>query len=498
LVQPGDEPQYKNAKDQHSVVGSGQQERISPDYFLKPHQSEQDEQMKAAIATLKKHGLAHKKKKQNNDRDDTDSESFYDNLSMESEEENEVPDHYDEQDLLEESTLQVEKVEPTTERLRGGGDKPSGFRIVDVDAFRKSIQMANDHGRNCCGNLEFKKRSKRGFAATDMFLCDKCGKEFETYPNSKPADIKTGGRKFEELNLRVAHSMFQVGISPTKMTEFCAELGMDAPTPSVLHREFQFVYCKSVKITTEQLRLNRIEHNRLARLQTDYAGDIQFVDNKGNKRSIARGPISTDGGGTTRAYNHRIKGDQHILIIVSLLTGKPILMIIDQNKCGACSHVLSKHCTETGKSPWHVVLGEVDLRHRGKCYRASKHSPAVAEEYAMEKAAEMLIDTDDDDEAIFGDEIVYNGHAQYCCHNMFTTPLCSQHWQYQTARLLSIAFVEIGFHLVIDKALPSVGYHIKMQRIKNQCFWLLMCLAIECNICYILVELIGWPHHSVV
>jgi hypothetical protein len=65
-------------------------------------------------------------------------------------------------------------------------------------------------------------------------------------------------------------------------------------------------------------------------------------------------------------------------------------------------------------------------------------------------------------------------------------------------QLLGIAFVEIGFRLVIDNQLPSVGYQIKMQRIMNECFWLLMCLAIECNICYILVEFRGWPRHSVV
>jgi hypothetical protein len=62
-VRPGDELQCKNAKDQHSsVAGLGQQKRISPAYFLSPRRSEEDEQLKAAIATLKKEGLAPKKK----------------------------------------------------------------------------------------------------------------------------------------------------------------------------------------------------------------------------------------------------------------------------------------------------------------------------------------------------------------------------------------------------------------------------------------------------
>jgi hypothetical protein len=36
LVQPGEELQHENAKDQHSVVGSGKQARINPGCFLLP------------------------------------------------------------------------------------------------------------------------------------------------------------------------------------------------------------------------------------------------------------------------------------------------------------------------------------------------------------------------------------------------------------------------------------------------------------------------------
>jgi hypothetical protein len=65
-----------------------------------------------------------------------------------------------------------------------------------------------------------------------------------------------------------------------------------------------------------------------------------------------------------------------------------------------------------------------------------------------------------------------------------------------TELLLNIAFVEIGFRLFIDNHLPSVGYQIKMQRILNQCFWLLMFLALEGNLVYILVEYAGHAEES--
>mmetsp|Transcript_26857 Transcript_26857/g.41125 ORF Transcript_26857/g.41125 Transcript_26857/m.41125 type:complete len:433 (-) Transcript_26857:1201-2499(-) len=67
-----------------------------------------------------------------------------------------------------------------------------------------------------------------------------------------------------------------------------------------------------------------------------------------------------------------------------------------------------------------------------------------------------------------------------------------------TELMLSIAFVEIGFRLFIDGRLPSVGYQIKMQQILNRCFWLLMLLAIESNMVYILVTFFKWKREPTI
>jgi hypothetical protein len=61
-----------------------------------------------------------------------------------------------------------------------------------------------------------------------------------------------------------------------------------------------------------------------------------------------------------------------------------------------------------------------------------------------------------------------------------------------TETMLSIAFVQVGIRLTIDSHLPSVGYQIKMQRVLNQCFWLLCGLVLESNITFFLVTKRGW------
>jgi hypothetical protein len=61
-----------------------------------------------------------------------------------------------------------------------------------------------------------------------------------------------------------------------------------------------------------------------------------------------------------------------------------------------------------------------------------------------------------------------------------------------TELILSICFVEIGFRLSIDSRLPSVGYQIKIQRVLNGFFRILLFLAFETNIVYLLHDRYGW------
>jgi hypothetical protein len=53
---------------------------------------------------------------------------------------------------------------------------------------------------------------------------------------------------------------------------------------------------------------------------------------------------------------------------------------------------------------------------------------------------------------------------------------------------MNIAFVEMGIRMTADSHLPSVGYEIRLQRILNEFFVVLMLLVLEANLVYVLRE----------
>jgi hypothetical protein len=207
--------------------------------------------------------------------------------------------------------------------------------------------------------------------------------------------------------------MFKSGILPSKMTEFCAKVGIQAPTATNFDHVFQFVYQESLDISDEQLWLNQIEHNSACRASPNYEGDMQYTDSAGRVRKVARGSIITDRGGTKHWHQHIAKGNQHILIIFSKQTGKPIMAITDQNCCGGvCSCIFTQHIKVNNLKAHEVKEGEVDLKHKGPCYQNSKHRPVNAEEFAMEQAGELFLWYNDDNECSFVEEIVSDGDTK--------------------------------------------------------------------------------------
>jgi len=82
---------------------------------------------------------------------------------------------------------------------------------------------------------------------------------------------------------------------------------------------------------------NRKEHVVKTRQRTNYAGDIVW-EKDGKVHSTSSSVISADGAGCTRAFNHRIKGKQSVLIVNSHETKKPISMVHSQVRF--CHHLL--------------------------------------------------------------------------------------------------------------------------------------------------------------
>ena len=87
---------------------------------------------------------------------------------------------------------------------------------------------------------------------------------------------------------------------------------------------------------------NRKEHFSACRRVSEYKGDIIWGDKDGTQHSLAFGPVSIDGDGLTRAYNHRIRGVQSAFLMISLLTNKPIYLIHKQVSCRQCTTIFNK------------------------------------------------------------------------------------------------------------------------------------------------------------
>jgi hypothetical protein len=133
----------------------------------------------------------------------------------------------------------------------------------------------------------------------------------------------------------------------------------------------------------------------------------------GKEYQIAVGGIASDGAGSVRAYNHRITGTQHALIVFSLQTGKPLWVKIDQTSCNRCQRKFTKVLQNSGKKA--CDLNNIDLSHYGHCYRNSKYSPAQAEEYPCAEAGQFFLcdeatnDFNASDEAFFVAKMVTDG-----------------------------------------------------------------------------------------
>ena len=95
-------------------------------------------------------------------------------------------------------------------------------------------------------------------------------------------------------------------------------------------------------------------------------------------------------------YNYLIRGNQCCLIDFSL-TNKLVLVIGYKNSCYKCSRALTKL-----------------IKHEGVCYRNKFSGPAIVEELACLKKADLLLNDNDGNpspyhEAIFGEEVITDG-----------------------------------------------------------------------------------------
>lgn len=284
-----------------------------------------------------------------------------------------------------------------------------GFCITDVGLHRDFIQKTSKHAGSCGegASVEFQSEVRHGSELTEEWVCSNCRKAFifqscKWVNTGVPARGKKFSRTQPETNIRIIKAARENGVNFSKARGFLTGIG-------VLVANYRNMLDQETKIRTvieglsyERLEENRRQHVTLSRKQDNYAGDIVWTDEKGEEHNTSRAGVSFDGGGLTRAYNHRIKGAQAAFIVFSLITHRPIAIVHTQVSCILCTRALNA-AKRSGLSREELRFSE-HAKHKGFCHRTSKHGPAVAEEYSAADAARQLLLGNDDGEYI-GDDL---------------------------------------------------------------------------------------------
>jgi len=271
--------------------------------------------------------------------------------------------------------------------------QPVGLVFSAIGKNSQCIEIAENHAQKCAGNrrLHLSSRVKSGFQLIETFGCGFCKREYKikSGPTSDPSTIKKKGGQVSEICKIIGHSAYHAALTKTMLGEFLDQAGCVRPSDTALHSAFERVKSAVKNVSLEQLRENRIEHVKVIRETNGTKYDVEFIDSNGQRHVICCGQVSSDGGGETRAYQHRITGHQHCTIIFSGVTGKPLAIKHDQLSCVHCTLTLTKVIND-GKRAHEIT--EEDLKHPGKkCYRSTKYSPASAEEHAMEYLGGFLL-----------------------------------------------------------------------------------------------------------
>ncbi|EJK74880.1 hypothetical protein THAOC_03416 [Thalassiosira oceanica] len=279
-----------------------------------------------------------------------------------------------------------------------------GLCFAQLGLQSQCIQIGEEHARQCKEGrlyIEADGRMHRGFQVEEIHRCNVCSfRRKVKYASS--AAVSTSKRKRgaapDHLGERIIHAAHGAGVNSTQVGELLDQAGVvrlsDTGIQGITKRRKAIVK----EVAEEQLKQNRIDHNNAVRALHGTTRDVYFTDTWGITHTFTAGPLSSDGAGETRAYQHRITGKQHCTVVFSVLIDKPL--------------AIKHHQISTQD-----ITAE-DLEHPGVCSRNTTLSPAQAEEPALEELGEyLLIDPATgkfrpDDEAILALELVTDGDTK--------------------------------------------------------------------------------------
>jgi hypothetical protein len=309
------------------------------------------------------------------------------------------------------------------------GVSVNGLNIVSPSAdfnflhaherYTNAMHAANRHGAECGSVFVDASCDRKSWNVKDTFKCS-CG--YELVSNSRHfvrSNVVSPGTKFSrtqcDLSLTAPAAAKNNGFNDTNLIEFMSELGCQAPSQCAYRKQVKKIRQAIIEECDDQLRKSRIKHNKAAREHPDYnreEDEIWIKDpDTGDKIYITATTAGIDGYGFTRAYAHNYNGTQSAIDIVSLHTGDVLYIKVDRTACMKCTKAMHE-AIRAGKD-FRNYLGQ----HEGECNRNSKYGPAVAEEFALEKAGyDLLFDKDGNllpyDERVFLTHVCGDGDSK--------------------------------------------------------------------------------------
>jgi len=233
-------------------------------------------------------------------------------------------------DIEENCTLEVEE-----EIHNENNNFHSGYKIMSIDLDREWTKRIVHHMKickNCTDTLHVESR-KRGYELIDVHKCNWCSECFEKRCSYDVKQRKN--QKSSDVNMCMSVSVYSAGININKIDELFSSIGLIAPVKTRLYEHYQKLKPHIMDLSKIELKKNRIEHSSKVRSMKDCRGDILFEKNQ-TKHSYSCGGVAIDGAGATRARNHRVRGDQHCLVVFSIATTKNFI----SNKSSNLMHTM--------------------------------------------------------------------------------------------------------------------------------------------------------------
>lgn len=182
----------------------------------------------------------------------------------------------------------------------------SGFRVVDIDLFLKSIE-ANCVCKRCFQSVAIRETNQCGFSSKFTLSCSHCELS-ETFRNSEMIT-----KHVAEVNRRSVYAFKSLGLGYSNYKEFCAL--MDFPTPvasTTFDRGVDEINEASTQVAEESMKQAAVE-------EAEAAGKTNIT-------------VSGDGTWQKRGFSSLFG----VVTLIGLLTGKVIDFLVLSLVCKIC------------------------------------------------------------------------------------------------------------------------------------------------------------------